>query len=62
MSGYNTHGYNLLSAISGYAVTDNYFAFMGHIIGEGVADETLSVGKHIGSYLVTEYLALVDSL
>ena len=36
--------------------------FMGDIIGEGIADETLSVGKHIGSYLVTEYYALLDSL
>jgi hypothetical protein len=35
---------------------------MGHIIGEGIADETLSVGKHTGSYLVNEYFALLDSL
>lgn len=35
---------------------------MGHIIGEGIADETLSVGKHTGSYLVTEYYELLESL
>ena len=62
VDGVKTYAVSLTNDATGYAVTDNYFAFMGHIIGEGVADETLSVGKHIGSYLVTEYLALVDSL
>lgn len=46
----------------GYVLTDNNFAFMGHIIGEEIADEVLSVGKHIGSYLVGEYYALLDEI
>ena len=45
-----------------FFITDNNFAFMGHIIGEEIADEILSVGKHIGSYLVTEYYALLDDI
>ena len=35
---------------------------MGHIIGEGTSDEVLSAGKHIGSFLVGEYLDLVDDM
>lgn len=62
VDGVKTYAVSLTNDAIGYAVTDNNFAFMGHIIGEGIADETLSVGKHIASYLVTEYLALVESL
>lgn len=43
----------------GYVLTDNNFAFMGHIIGDGIADEVLSPGKHIGSFLISNYLELV---
>ena len=43
----------------GYVLTDNNFAFMGHIIGEGTSDEVLSAGKHIGSFLVGGYIDLV---
>lgn len=46
----------------GYVLTDNNFAFMGHIIGEEIADEVLSVGKHTGSYLVGEYFAMLDEM
>ncbi len=46
----------------GYVLTDNNFAFMGHIIGEEIADEVLSVGKHIGSYLVGEYFELLGEI
>ncbi len=46
----------------GYVLTDNNFAFMGHIIGEEIADEVLSVGKHMGSFLVEEYYAMLDDL
>ncbi len=46
----------------GYVLTDNNFAFMGHIIGEEIADEVLSVGKHIGSFLVGEYFELLDEM
>lgn len=62
VSGVKTYPVSLTNDAIGYVLTDNNFAFMGHIIGEGIADETLSVGKHIGSYLVTEYLILIDSL
>ena len=44
----------------GYVLTDNNFAFMGHIIGEEIADEVLSVGKHMGSFLVDEYYDMLD--
>ena len=46
----------------GYVLTDNNFAFMGHIIGEEIADEVLSVGKHMGSFLVEEYYAMIKDL
>lgn len=62
VDGITAYPVSLTNDAIGYVLTDNNFAFMGHIIGDGIADETLSVGKHIGSYLVTEYLALVDSL
>lgn len=62
VDGVTTYAVSLTNDAIGYVVTDNNFAFMGHIIGEGIADETLSVGKHIGSYLVTEYISLIDSL
>ena len=62
VEGVTTYAVSLTNDAIGYVLTDNNFAFMGHIIGEGIADETLSVGKHIGSYLVTEYLTLIESL
>ncbi len=62
VEGVTTYPVSLTNDAIGYVLTDNNFAFMGHIIGDGIADELLSVGKHTGSYLVTEYLALVDSL
>ncbi|MBO5411259.1 MAG: hypothetical protein J6A60_08375 [Clostridia bacterium] len=62
VEGVTTYPVSLTNDAIGYVLTDNNFAFMGHIIGDGIADEVLSVGKHIGSYLVTEYLALIDSL
>lgn len=62
VEGVITYPVSLTNDAIGYVLTDNNFAFMGHIIGDGIADEVLSVGKHIGSYLVTEYLALTDSL
>ena len=46
----------------GYVVTDNNFAFMGHIIGEEIADEVLSVGKHMGSFVVEEYYAMLKDM
>ncbi len=52
---------SLCDDATGYVVPDNYFAFMGHIIGEGIADETLSVGKHQASFLIGEYLDMVNA-
>ncbi len=46
----------------GYVLTDNNFAFMGHIIGEEIADEVLSIGKHTGSFLVEEYYAMLKDM
>ena len=62
VEGVKTYAVSLTNDAIGYVLTDNNFAFMGHIIGEGIADETLSVGKHTGSYLVTEYYELLESL
>ncbi len=62
VEGVDTYVVSLTNDAIGYVLTDNNFAFMGHIIGEEIADETLSVGKHTGSYLVTEYYTLLDSL
>ncbi len=60
--GVEVHCVSLANDAIGYVLTDNNFAFMGHIIGEEIADEVLSVGKHTGSFLVGEYFALLDSL
>lgn len=62
IDGVTIYAASLTNDAIGYVLTDNNFAFMGHIIGDGIADETLSVGKHTGSYLVEEYYALLDSL
>lgn len=62
VEGVDTYAVSLTNDAIGYVLTDNNFAFMGHIIGDGIADETLSVGKHTGSYLVDEYLELIGSL
>ncbi len=60
VDGVKVYAVSLANDAIGYALTDNNFAFMGHIIGEGIADELLSVGKHIGSYYVTNYLELIE--
>lgn len=62
VEGVSVYAVSLANDAIGYVLTDNNFAFMGHIIGDGIADEVLSVGKHIGSFLVTEYLEIVKNL
>lgn len=62
VEGVEVHCISLANDAIGYVLTDNNFAFMGHIIGEEIADEVLSVGKHTGSFLVGEYYALLDSI
>ncbi|MBQ8783327.1 MAG: hypothetical protein IJZ57_06100 [Clostridia bacterium] len=62
VDGVDIYAVSLANDALGYVLTDNNFAFMGHIIGEGIADETLSVGKHMGSYIVSEYYAMIDEM
>lgn len=62
VEGVDVYAVSLANDALGYVLTDNNFAFMGHIIGEGIADETLSVGKHMGSYLVGEYFAMIEEM
>ncbi len=59
VEGVDVYCVNLANDALGYVLTDDNFAFMGHIIGEGIADEVLSVGKHTGSYFVSNYLDLL---
>lgn len=61
VDGVEVHCVSLANDAIGYVLTDNNFAFMGHIIGEEIADEVLSVGKHTGSFLVSEYYTLVEN-
>lgn len=61
VEGVDVYCVSLANDALGYVLTDDNFAFMGHIIGEGIADEVLSVGKHTGSYFVSNYLELLDS-
>lgn len=60
VEGVDVYCISLCDDATGYVVPDNYFAFMGHIIGEEIADETLSVGKHQASFLLGEYMSLLD--
>ncbi len=62
VEGIAVYAVSLTNDAVGYVLTDNNFAFMGHIIGEGIADEVLSVGKHMGSFLVSEYLEMVKGM
>ncbi len=62
VEGVDVYCVSLANDAIGYVLTDNNFAFMGHIIGEEIADEVLSVGKHTGSFLIGEYFELLDSI
>ena len=64
VEGIEVYPISLMNDATGYVVPDNNFAFMGHIanIKRSVADELLSVGKHTGSYLIGEYLKLVEEM
>lgn len=59
VDGISVYAISLANDATGYVLTDNNFAFMGHIIGDGIADEVLSAGKHTGSYLIGEYYNLI---
>ena len=60
VDGVKVYAMSLTNDATGYTLTDNNFAFMGHIIGDSISDELLSPGKHIGSYYVSNYLDLVN--
>ena len=60
VDGVDVYCISLCNDATGYVVPDNYFAFMGHIIGEEIADETLSVGKHQASFLIGNYYDLIN--
>ncbi len=60
VEGVEVYAISLANDALGYVLTDDNFAFMGHIIGDGIADEVLSVGKHTGSYFVSTYLELIE--
>ena len=60
VEGVDVYCISLANDATGYVLTDNNFAFMGHIIGDSISDEVLSAGKHMGSFLVSNYLDLVD--
>ncbi|MBP9988733.1 MAG: hypothetical protein KBT46_04465 [Ruminococcus sp.] len=60
VDGIKVYPISLCNDATGYVLTDNNFAFMGHIIGESTSDEILSVGKHQGSFLVNNYLELIE--
>ncbi len=62
VEGIKTYAVSLANDALGYAVTDNNFAFMGHIIGEEIADEVLSIGKHIASFYVSNYLEMIGDM
>ncbi len=62
VEGVDVYCISLVNDEIGYVLTDNNFAFMGHIIGEEIADEVLSVGKHTGSFLVGEYFSLIENI
>lgn len=61
VEGIDVYAVSLANDALGYVLTDDNFAFMGHIIGDGIADEVLSVGKHTGSYFVSTYLELIEN-
>lgn len=62
IEGVDIYCISLANDATGYVLTDDNFAFMGHIIGDGIADETLSAGKHQGSYQIGEFYKLIESL
>lgn len=60
--GVDMYAVHLCNDSLGYCVPDNNFAFFGHIIGDEIADEVLSLGKHTASAVVTEFKQLMDSI
>lgn len=62
IEGVDIYCVSLANDATGYVLTDDNFAFLGHIIGDGIADETLSAGKHQGSYQIGEFYKLIENL
>lgn len=62
VEGVSVYPVSITNDAAGYVLTDNNFAFMGHIIGDGISDEVLSIGKHTGSFLVGEYYEMIEEM
>mgnify|MGYP004616157431 FL=1 len=62
IEGVDIYCVSLANDATGYVLTDDNFAFLGHIIGDGIADETLSAGKHQGSYQIGEFYKLIEDI
>ena len=62
IEGVDIYCVSLANDATGYVLTDDNFAFLGHIIGDGIADETLSAGKHQGSYQIGEFYKLIENI
>ena len=60
--GIDMYALHLCNDSLGYCVPDNNFAFFGHIIGDEIADEVLSMGKETASTIVTGFEKLMKSL
>ena len=60
--GIDMYALHLCNDSLGYCVPDNNFAFLGHIIGDEIADEVLSLGKKTASTVVTEFEKLMQSI
>ncbi|MBE6812919.1 MAG: hypothetical protein E7523_08555 [Ruminococcaceae bacterium] len=62
IDGIELHCISLCNDALGYVVTDNYFAYMGHIIGEEIADEILSLGGTAGSTMIKEFAVIANQV
>ena len=60
--GIDMYALHLCNDSLGYCVPDSNYAFFGHIIGDEIADEVLSLGKHTASAVVNGFKDLMDSL
>ncbi len=60
--GIDMYAVHLCNDSLGYCVPDNNYAFFGHIIGDEIADEVLSLGKPTASTVVTGFQKLMDDV
>lgn len=62
INGIDLYCVSLANDALGYVVCDNYWAFMGHIIGDEVADETLSIGKNTASQMINSFAVIANEV